>query len=75
MENEVLKRIHAKLDVILFFTKHKPTAMHFYRLRKRLIEGKKLTKKMNENLEWIKRDAEKEIKDYNQMLMERANRG
>jgi hypothetical protein len=71
MNPEVLKRVHAKLDVILFFTTHKPTAMHFYRLKKRLVEGKKLTKKMNENLAWIKRDVEK----YNQMLLERTNRG
>jgi len=63
MNEKLLNRIYAKLDVMLYFTTHKPTLMHFYRLRERLIKGQKLTKKMSENLAWIKRDAERELEN------------
>jgi ribosome-interacting GTPase 1 len=43
-------------EVIRRSAKHSPTNTHFLRLKRRLQQNKKLTKKMTENLEWIVRD-------------------
>ena len=45
-------------DIITKVNHHSPTANHFYRLKMRLLNGQKLTKKMKENLGWIKKDLE-----------------
>jgi hypothetical protein len=34
-------------------------ADHFIRLKKRILSGKKLTKKMKENLAWVEKSVEK----------------
>ena len=55
-------RIFTILDEVIYSNRHhSPTANHFYRLRERLNSGKKLTKKMSDNLGWIIKDAIKEI--------------
>lgn len=61
-EYRVDLRILSKLDNIIHDIRHhSKTANHFYRLRERLTYGRKLTKKMSENLEWIKNEAIKEL--------------
>ena|ERR1700674_847323 len=47
-------------DVIRAVNHHSPTANHFYRLKMRIMNGQKLTKKMKENLGWIKKEIEQE---------------
>ena len=55
-----MKYIIARINSILQdVDHHSPTANHFYRLKCHLLTGKKLTKKMRENLNWILQDLEK----------------
>lgn len=60
MIDQYFKSEREKADVLIFIrgliygvNHHSPTANHYYRLIDRLLTGKKLTKKMNENLSWI----------------------
>lgn len=48
------RRVFIKLNQLIYdYRKDSKRANHFYNLRNRLLFGKKLTKKMKENLEWI----------------------
>jgi hypothetical protein len=56
MEQELVKIVAKINDIIDRTNHHSKTANHFYHLKMRLIDGKKLTKKMQENLGWIKKE-------------------
>lgn len=53
--------VFARINQIIYETRnHSKTANHFYNLRNRLLFGQKLTKKMKQNLGWIKKEVEKD---------------
>lgn len=56
-ERKIIARIN---NIIIFCNYHSKTANHFYHLKMRILKGKKLTKKMSENLAWIKEELSNE---------------